>query len=192
MKISCSKPFLLCGALLFFLDQRGFYLLVFAGVLLHEAGHLLAILMMRCHVERLELQLSGLNIGYTEGTISYQQDVLIALAGPLANLLGAGILMTVYAFRPTEQMYLAIGIQILLAGFNLLPALPMDGGRILQALAARRWDPGRGAMLLKLTTALMAAVLLGVGLYACKAPWHNPTLLITAVFLLFGLLKEKN
>ncbi len=191
MRVTCSKPFLLCSALLFLLDERGFYLLVFAGILIHEVGHLLAMLLLRCRVEQLELRLSGLSMAYTEGRLSYGKDALIALAGPLANLLAAVVLGLCCQLRPTQGMYLAIGVQVLLAGFNLLPALPMDGGRVLQALASRRWGVERGEQLLQFSTALVSAGMLGVGLYACKAPWHNPTLLLTAILLLVRLMKGK-
>ena len=42
MRVTCSKPFLFSVVLLFLLDHRGFYALVFAGILIHEVGHLLA------------------------------------------------------------------------------------------------------------------------------------------------------
>ena len=192
MKVTCSKPFLLCAALLLVLDDRGFYLLVFGGILIHEAGHLLAISLLRCHVETLELRLSGLRLDYTEGHLGYGRDALIALGGPLANLIAAGILMAVCRFQTGEAIYLSIGIQVLLAGFNLLPALPMDGGRALRALVSCHCGLDRGEQVLQITTALVSAMMMGVGLYACKAPWHNPTLLMTAFLLLAGLLKQKN
>lgn len=190
MRVTCSKPFLLGVLLLFLLDHQGFYFLVFAGILVHEVGHLVAILLLRCRVERLELRLSGLNLDYTEGQLSYGRDAIIALAGPGANILAAGLLVLCSRVRSTEEIYLAIGVQVLLAGFNLLPALPMDGGRALQALVSWRWGVEQGGWLLLFTTALVAAGLLGAGLYACKAPWHNPTLLITGGLLLVGLLKK--
>ena len=190
MKVRCSKPFLLCVVLLCLLDDRGFCLLVFAGILIHEAGHLLAILMLRCRVEQLELRLSGLNLTYEEGHLSYGKDAWIALAGPLANLLTAAILIVYGRACQTEAMNLAIGVHVLLAGFNLLPALPMDGGRALQALVSWRWGMEHGESMLQVTTAVVSAVMLGIGIYACKAPWHNPTLLITACLLLTGLLRR--
>lgn len=191
MSVTCSKPFLFSVALLFLLDHRGFYALVFAGILIHEVGHLLAILLLGCRIERLELRLSGFNLDYAEGKIGYGRDVIVALAGPAANLLAAGLLVLCNSVRTTEALYLAIGVQVLLAGFNLLPALPMDGGRALQALASRYWGVEQGAQLMLLTTALVAAGLLGAGIYACKAPWHNPTLLITGGLLTVGLIKRK-
>ena len=191
MKIRCSTPFLIFVVLLICLDDRSFYLLVFAGILLHEAGHLAAILLLHCKVERLELRLSGLNLDYTEGQLGYGQDAIIALAGPFANLFAAGILTICSRFRSTEEMYLAIGVQVLLAGFNLLPALPMDGGRALQAIACHRLGVEKGLQAVRFSTALVAAGMLGVGLYACKAPGYNPTLLITSLLLMVGLMKIK-
>ena len=190
MKVTCSKPFLLAVILLFMLDRSGFYLLVFGGILIHEAGHLLAMWLLRCRVERLEFRLSGLRLDYTEGHLGYGRDAFIALSGPGANLLAAGLLVLCSPAQPSEKLYLAIGVQVLLAGFNLLPALPMDGGRALQALVEWRWGVERGSRVMCFVTTLVAAGLLGAGLYACKAPWHNPSLLITGGLLLVGLLKE--
>lgn len=192
MKVTCSKPFLFFTAILLILDDRGFYLLVFAGILIHEVGHLLVILLLCCHVEALELRLSGLRMDYTEGHLGYGRDALIALGGPLANLIAAGVLILLSGAQPREAVYLSIGVQVLLAGFNLLPALPMDGGRVLQAVISYHWGLDRGSQVLQIATALVSAVMMGVGLYACKAPWHNPTLLVTACLLLVGLLKQKN
>ena len=190
MKVRCSKPFLLCVVLLFLLDHRGFYLLVFAGILIHESGHLLAMTWMRCNIEQLELRMSGLNLKYGDSHLSYGKDAFIALAGPLANLLTAAILILYSHIDPAAKWDLMIGVQVLLAGFNLLPALPMDGGRVLQAFISWRWGMERGEYVLQATTAVVSAILLGVGIYACKAPWHNPTLLITACLLLVSLLRR--
>lgn len=192
MRVTCSKPFLLCVALLFLLDNRGFYLLVFGGILIHEAGHLLAILLLRCSIERLELRLSGLCLTYTQQVLGYGTDCIIALAGPVANLAAAGILILCNRVCRSENMYLAIGIQVLLACFNLLPALPMDGGRALQALISGFWGIDCGERVLQFSSALVSAGMLGIGLYACKAPWYNPTLLITSILLLVCLLKRKS
>ncbi len=74
-------------------------------------------------------------------------ELSIALAGPLASL-GLGILFTVFAYltgaHPWPPSLLAGAVPVrlmwanfLLAGFNLLPAIPMDGGRVLRAVLAR-------------------------------------------------------
>ncbi len=84
----------------------------------------------------------------------WKRDIRIALAGPLANLLAALISCAVIlVVAPHIDLhtwpYMQIGnlprsviwANLYLAGFNLLPAYPMDGGRVLRALFSRRMDP---------------------------------------------------
>jgi Zn-dependent protease/CBS domain-containing protein len=84
----------------------------------------------------------------------WKRDIRIALAGPLANLLVAliscGVILVVAPHIDLHTWpYMQIGnlprsviwANLYLAGFNLLPAYPMDGGRVLRALFSRRMDP---------------------------------------------------
>jgi Zn-dependent protease/CBS domain-containing protein len=84
----------------------------------------------------------------------WKRDIRIALAGPLANLLVAliscgAILVVAPHIDLHTWPYMQIGnlprsviwANLYLAGFNLLPAYPMDGGRVLRALFSRRMDP---------------------------------------------------
>lgn len=190
MRVRFTVPFLLLTAGLFLLDERGFFLLVWSAVFLHEAGHLLAIRLLHCRMELAEFRLTGLNLRYTPGRMGYWQDLVIAAAGPGANLLCAGALALAGKRWPQPEPYAAVGVHILLACFNLLPALPMDGGRILSALLQMRWGPETGERLLSWTTAIVAAGLFCAGLYAIRPPWHNPTLLLTSTVLFAGLFKE--
>jgi Zn-dependent protease/CBS domain-containing protein len=84
----------------------------------------------------------------------WKRDILIALAGPLANLfmalVSAAILLM---FIPRLDLWTwpfmrsgnlprsLVWINLYIAGFNLLPAYPMDGGRVLRALFSRHMDP---------------------------------------------------
>jgi CBS domain-containing protein len=84
----------------------------------------------------------------------WKRDVRIAVAGPAVNILFAlvsgGILLAVapgtHLFQwpfmlSTDLPRSVVWANLYLAGFNLLPAYPMDGGRVLRALFARRMDP---------------------------------------------------
>jgi Zn-dependent protease/CBS domain-containing protein len=83
----------------------------------------------------------------------WQRDIRIALAGPLINLLiallSAGIILAVaphvdlrtWPFMQSRNLPRSlVWANLYLAGFNLLPAYPMDGGRVLRALFSRRMD----------------------------------------------------
>jgi Zn-dependent protease/CBS domain-containing protein len=86
--------------------------------------------------------------------VAWKRDIRIAIAGPLANLLTAlvscGVILVVAPHVDLRTWpFMQIGnlprslvwANLYLAGFNLLPAYPMDGGRVLRALFTRRMDP---------------------------------------------------
>jgi Zn-dependent protease/CBS domain-containing protein len=136
--------------------------LIFGCVLLHELGH--ALVSTRAGIRPkaiILLPIGGVTLldetrPERPKTKSWQHDILIALAGPVMNLLvafiAAAILMGVapeiqlWAKPYVHSTNLArslVWCNIWLAVFNLLPAYPMDGGRILRALFSRRMDPAR-------------------------------------------------
>lgn len=121
-------------------------LVLFGFVLLHELGHSVVAQKMGIRVIDITLwPLGGLARleGYTENPKS---ELRIALAGPAVNLVFA---LALFPFRNmaagTDSMLPALiewvfRINLCLGLFNLVPAFPMDGGRILRALVAR-WLP---------------------------------------------------
>src|SRR3954469_16245109 len=107
---------------------------VFGSVLLHELGHALVARRLGVHVSGIELSFFGGAAKMVQMPRSASHEVAIAAAGPAVSLmlggagLGLGALLHVAPFGPLFGM---IGwINLVLAGFNLIPALPMDGGRI--------------------------------------------------------------
>jgi Zn-dependent protease len=118
--------------------------LAFGSVLLHELGHALVARRLGVHVSGIELSFFGGAAKMVQMPRSANHEVAIAAAGPAVSLmlggagLGLGMLLHVPQFGPLFGM---IGwINLVLAGFNLIPALPMDGGRILRALLSRKVD----------------------------------------------------
>jgi Zn-dependent protease len=116
--------------------------LVFGSVLLHELGHALVARRLGVHVSGIELSFFGGAAKMVQMPRSADHEVAIAAAGPAVSLmlggagLGLGALLHVPVLGP---LFWAIGwINLVLAGFNLIPALPMDGGRILRALLTRK------------------------------------------------------
>ena len=114
--------------------------LAFGSVLLHELGHAVV-------ARRLGVKVSGIELSFFGGAAKMVQlprtanhELAIAAAGPAVSLMlgGAGLGLAALLHSPLFAM---IGwTNLVIAGFNLIPALPMDGGRILRALLTRRMD----------------------------------------------------
>jgi Zn-dependent protease len=118
--------------------------LAFGSVLLHELGHALVARRYGVHVSGIELSFFGGAAKMVQMPRSADHEIAIAAAGPAVSLMLAGAGLGLGGLFPMSWLGLllvAIGkINLWIAAFNLIPALPMDGGRILRAVLTRRMD----------------------------------------------------
>lgn len=166
-----------------------FLLLVFASVLLHEFGHVLMARRFGIRTPDILLSPIGGLARLERMPEEPRQELLVALAGPAVTgviiaLLGgarllSGDLAPLWGFDPGEEDLLTglLRTNVLLLGFNLLPAFPMDGGRVLRALLTRRTGAVRGTRIAARIGQAFAAVFGILGLMV------SPMLLIIAGFI---------
>lgn len=114
--------------------------LLFVSVLLHELAHSLVAKARGMSVRSITLFLFGGVSNLQEEPERAKTEFAMAIVGPLTSLVIAGVCWGVWlGIRSTETAaaatieYLAV-INALLAGFNLLPAFPLDGGRVLRSI----------------------------------------------------------
>jgi len=118
-------------------------LALFGSVTFHELGHAWAAMRYDIEVESITLWLLGGLAALSEMPREWNREFWIAIAGPISSLVLAGGCIAALFVIP-ESAVLVVYIvgfvavmNIVLALFNLLPAFPMDGGRIFRALLAR-------------------------------------------------------
>ncbi len=118
---------------------------LFASVLLHEFGHALAARRQQIHTHGITLMLFGGVAQLEDMPKQPGAEARIAFAGPVASFAtGAILYMVVSALGPETDPRLAFSLahigylNIFLGVFNLLPAFPMDGGRVLRSLLVSR------------------------------------------------------
>jgi CBS domain-containing protein len=125
-----------------------------------------------------------------------RQELLVALAGPAVNvaiavvLLLAGIRFPAGMNDPQHLVQAGfwpkiLEVNLFLAAFNMLPAFPMDGGRVLRALLAMRMDYARATRLAASVGQFMAILFGLLGLNV-----GNPLLLLIAMFVWIGAESE--
>ena len=158
--------------------EVGFVLALFACVVLHELGHALAARRYGIGTRDITLLPSGGVARLESIPTRPSQEIVVALAGPAVNvvLAAAGFVMLSLA-GPEAWLQRLVIANISLVLFNLIPAFPMDGGRVLRALLAMRMDRVRATGIAARIAQGFAAVAGVVGLFG------NPTLLVLAVFV---------
>jgi Zn-dependent protease len=114
--------------------------LAFASVLVHELGHALVARRLGVHVSGIELSFFGGAAKMVQMPRSADHEIAIAAAGPAVSLMLAGLGLGLGMVLQSPFVGTIGWINLVIAGFNLIPALPMDGGRILRALLTRRMD----------------------------------------------------
>lgn len=114
-------------------------LLLFASVLLHELGHSLVARAQGIQVNSITLFLFGGIASIDRESKTPGQAFQVAIAGPLVSFALFGLLSSVAGILPAESAPSAMAanlarINLVLAAFNLIPGLPLDGGQVLKAI----------------------------------------------------------
>jgi Zn-dependent protease len=140
--IDLSASFLLLLAVVFFmtggLSGVVVVLLAFASVLVHELGHALVARRLDVRVDSIELYFFGGAAKMVEAPRTAEHEIAIAAAGPAVSFAIGGLAMLLHGLTGVALLATLAWVNLILGAFNLLPALPMDGGRILRAALARR------------------------------------------------------
>ena len=160
---------------------------VLLAALCHELGHYAALRRRGGWVRAVRISALGAEM-QVAGRMSYGGELLAAAAGPAVNLLLAAALGLLG--RWWEPLYLFAGAQLVLGAFNLLPALPLDGGRILWLALAWLTEPYTAQRVLSaVSLAVSLALLLGGGWFIWRQG-GSPFLLVGAVGLTGWNLRE--
>lgn len=171
--------FALLAGLLYFLDSSGLFAALVPSVVIHELGHLLALVWLRAPPRRLSAALSGFSIDYV-GELSVPGRLAAALAGPVFGLAFALLCSRLGIRFGSLFLLTAAGVSCALSVFNLLPVFPLDGGQAFEALL--RLCFGKGVSR-KVMAALGLAVPGGM-IYAGLGPVRSPALAAMGVWLL--------
>jgi Zn-dependent protease len=179
-----------------------FIIAVMFCVLIHEIGHALAAKRFGIKTEKMVLLPIG-GISTTDKTIeSPKKEFLITIAGPMVNVIIAVILyftipVSDYIYYDLGEYFTALSdftvrtflfflfiVNVALVVFNMIPAFPLDGGRIFRAVLDLQLNRVRATSVTTITGNIIALIFLLIGLL------FNPILVFLALFLFIGSYSE--
>ncbi|MBA2321213.1 MAG: site-2 protease family protein [Deltaproteobacteria bacterium] len=159
---------------------------LFVSVALHELGHALT-------AERFGIRTRHITLYPFGGVAAIErmptlpgQELAIALAGPAVNFGLTAMAGWVWGATGSTAMLTLAVMNLVMGVFNLVPAFPMDGGRVLRALLSQRMGHWRATDLSIRIGRGFAWLFLAVGVYL----WM-PSLLMVGAFLHFALTAER-
>ncbi|MXV62659.1 CBS domain-containing protein [Natronorubrum sp. JWXQ-INN-674] len=165
---------------------------LFASVTLHELGHAWAAMRYDIEVESITLWILGGLASLTEMPKEWNREFWIAVAGPVTSLLvGAVCLAALFVVPESATLVVfALGLlavmNVVLAIFNMLPAFPMDGGRVLRAVLARNRSYVSATRTAARAGIAFAIVFIFLGVVVA----FSPVLVLVALFIYIGATTE--
>lgn len=176
-----------------------FIVMVFLSIVAHEMGHLLAARRFGIETNEITLLPVGGISNYERLPKNVKEEILISMAGPAVNLAIAGLLLpfiqqhepiwnVVHHFDVIHEgdfLYKLHLVNLGLFAVNLIPAFPLDGGRVLRALLGLQMNYFKATSIVIITGKILAAAFFIAGIF-----YVNLLLLVIAL-LIFGAVQTE-
>ena len=156
--------------------------LVLFSVVLHECGHLAALVLCREHADSLVLHAFGIEINTCSGNIPPKKMLAAVLAGPICSLIFGWLFYFLYP--PLSMPNLCIGF------INLLPVIPLDGGRLLYPLLIKICGRKSSKLIMRTVGLFVGSIASVIGTEVFFNSEYNFSLLLLGIFIIVSAFGE--
>ena len=168
-----------------------FFMLIFC-LLIHEMGHYLVAKKLKYKLSSFYLAPYGVALNYKDSKFLGKDEIKIALAGPIANIIFCVLIVANWWIFPEIYFYTFqfVDLSLGLAIFNLLPAYPLDGGRVVVAFLSEKISRKKAFKIVRIINILFCLIFAVCFVVTCFVD-YNPTFALMIVFLLGGMMESK-
>lgn len=193
IKFKIHPLFLIFAAVLIFFGHGVLFVNYLVVMIFHEYSHAFVARKLGYNLQNIKLIPFGICLNLNSTALLPTDEVKIAIAGPLCNfVLGAGMIAIWWLFPATYNVTnLFCYANFVTAIFNLLPAFPLDGGRVLHAVSSKFFGHKKASAICKISSGILCVALLGLFVASCIVFHANITYLFV-IFCLFTGFSQKD
>lgn len=193
-KYKLHPIFIVYVVFLLIVGQTSSVLLYMLVVVLHELSHSFVAQKLGYKLDKLTLMPYGVCLNYKTNIFTAQDEILIALAGPIINFFMAVFCIALWWIFPALQpfTYVFCVCNVVLFVFNLLPCYPLDGGRILTGYLTKKYDRKIALKVTLFFNYFVCAIFVFMFVLGLFLGVINTNLLIIASFLFISILEPQN
>lgn len=181
-KIYISFFFMAAITLMLATDRTGYMLPTLFAIIVHEAAHLFVMWVLECAPLSVRLIPASVQINQ-RFSFSAKNDVLIAAAGPAANLILSACLYFNYAAFGDFTVLCYSLLNLIIGCFNLLPVKGLDGGTLLFTLLCKLKGQDKAALYMRIVTLILAAAVIIIAVTLTLRRKFNISIYIVGIYL---------
>ena len=142
LKFNVHFSFIIFACLLIFFGQGFLFFNYLVTIILHELSHAYVAKRLGYNIQNIKLTPFGICLNLKSSALAPEDEVKIAIAGPVCNFAIILFLFALWWIAPAtyNNTYLFCYANLVTCLFNLLPAFPLDGGRVFRALLRKKFD----------------------------------------------------
>jgi len=188
-KVKVTYPFAIMMAVFIFFDSENKLLLTVFSMLIHEMGHISALLYKNIPIQKIIIGMTGANIVYGNDRLtSYADDIFIAVMGSVFNFITVVISLFVENIFSLDMSFF-IGINAVLGAFNMAPIIPLDGGRAMLGIISLKAGLSEAEEMLRRISIAEAVIGIITGIILIYNSKNYTLLLVSVVILLYNKLE---
>ena len=192
LKIKIHPTFILFACVLVYFGQTILFLNYLLVMFVHELAHAFVARKLGYNIKNIKIIPFGISLNMNSINLMPKDEIKIALAGPLVNFFLALCTVSLWWIFPVTYNYTYIFCyaNFITAMFNLIPAFPLDGGRVVLSLLKQKYPMKLSTKLCKIFNIMISALLLALFIFSCFT-FVNFTYLFVIFCIMSGVI-DKN